>query len=265
MQKIIKGYVAGVLSIILLLSVSMVAYAAVRTQSLSVTFNNIRLVVNGELIIPRDANGHVVEPFIYNGTTFLPVRALAEALGQDVRWDGETATVYVGQGEAPTLPTVPYVPAVVVPVEVMLFNQQHISVGDASGLRIEGNALSNTIQLWGQSVDGARLPDDGWMTSNYIVYSLGGTAARFMATLNPPGTRGRADITYRIYGDGRLLFESHAMTSNVLPVDIDVDVAGVAVLRIEVVLVTRTLVHPFEVLGRGTTHRGIENARIVQK
>lgn len=36
-----------------------------------------------------------IEPFIHNGTTYLPVRALAEALGQEVDWDQETATVLI--------------------------------------------------------------------------------------------------------------------------------------------------------------------------
>jgi hypothetical protein len=53
------------------------------------------LVVNGQEVTPRDVQGNVVEPFIFEGTTFLPVRAVAEALGQEVNWDGATNTVYI--------------------------------------------------------------------------------------------------------------------------------------------------------------------------
>ena len=38
-----------------------------------------------------------MEPFIYNGTTYLPVRAVGEALGKQVGWDGKTKTVYIGE------------------------------------------------------------------------------------------------------------------------------------------------------------------------
>ena len=38
-----------------------------------------------------------MEPFIYNGTTFLPVRAISEALGKEVEWDGPTSSVYIGE------------------------------------------------------------------------------------------------------------------------------------------------------------------------
>lgn len=48
-------------------------------------------------IVPRDASGAPVEPFLYNGTTYLPVRAAADAMGVDISWDQETYTVYLGQ------------------------------------------------------------------------------------------------------------------------------------------------------------------------
>ena len=102
MKKTIRVYVSGFITALLLMAFATGAYAAARTQSISVTYNNIRLVINGTHVIPRDAQGNVVEPFIFGGTTFLPVRAVAEALGEEVRWDGNTQTVYVGQ--AATLP-----------------------------------------------------------------------------------------------------------------------------------------------------------------
>ncbi len=38
-------------------------------------------------------------PVIENGTTLVPLRAIAEALGADVEWDGETKTAVFTQGE----------------------------------------------------------------------------------------------------------------------------------------------------------------------
>ena len=48
------------------------------------------------MIDPKDANGQTVEPFIYNGTTYLPVRAVGTAIGKDVSWDGVEKVVYLG-------------------------------------------------------------------------------------------------------------------------------------------------------------------------
>ena len=47
------------------------------------------------------------EPFIYDGTTYLPVRAVGEAVGKTVGWDGKTNTVTLsstGNSGAITLP-----------------------------------------------------------------------------------------------------------------------------------------------------------------
>ena len=40
----------------------------------------------------------MVEPFIIDGTTYLPVRALSNALGFDVGWDNATSTVSISSG-----------------------------------------------------------------------------------------------------------------------------------------------------------------------
>lgn len=66
-------------------------------KTIDVDYLDIKLVVNGKEVIPKDVNGKVVEPFAYNGTTYLPVRAVGEALGKTVRWDGETKTVHLGE------------------------------------------------------------------------------------------------------------------------------------------------------------------------
>ena len=72
------------------------AVGSVTTKTLNATFKNIKIVLNGVQIDPKDASGNIVEPFVSDGTTYLPVRAVANALGLDVKWDGETSTVYLG-------------------------------------------------------------------------------------------------------------------------------------------------------------------------
>jgi hypothetical protein len=66
------------------------------TRPLTATFADIRLYIDGQRITPADANGNTVEPFIVDGTTYLPVRAVAEAFGKDVEWDGDAYAVYIG-------------------------------------------------------------------------------------------------------------------------------------------------------------------------
>ncbi len=100
MKKIIKNrktrVVAVVLAVCLLLSVSVAAASTIK-KNIVANYMDIKLVVNGITVTPKDANGTVVEPFIADGTTYLPVRALAEALGEEVEWDGVNKIVYVGE------------------------------------------------------------------------------------------------------------------------------------------------------------------------
>lgn len=42
-----------------------------------------------------DVNGKVVEPLIYQGTTYVPIRAVSEWLGKTVTWQGSTSSVFI--------------------------------------------------------------------------------------------------------------------------------------------------------------------------
>lgn len=89
------------------------------SETIDAVYMNVKLVIDGEEIIPKDANGNIVEPFIYNGTTYLPVRAIGEAFNKDVHWDGGTATVYVGDIVKPAK-------------EVSLYDKPYIECGKSS-------------------------------------------------------------------------------------------------------------------------------------
>lgn len=61
----------------------------------------VNVYINGEKIIPMDVNGNVVNPILKDGTTYLPVRAVAEAFGKMVSWEQETHTVLLSAFEYP--------------------------------------------------------------------------------------------------------------------------------------------------------------------
>lgn len=83
------------LALVLLCGTALAANV-IKTQTIEVNYAGINVVVDGLKVTPKDATGHEVEPFASDGTTYLPVRAVAEALGKDVAWDGATNTVYIG-------------------------------------------------------------------------------------------------------------------------------------------------------------------------
>lgn len=96
MKNNLKFFSLGVATTILFSFLTVVVGAAMQQKTIDISYGDIKIVVDGNTIEPKDANGNSVEPFISDGTTYLPVRAVANAFGKDVSWDGETKTVYLG-------------------------------------------------------------------------------------------------------------------------------------------------------------------------
>gem|GEM_PF-355133 len=92
-----KIFLAGAISATLVTG-AVTAYTSSMKKTITVDYNNIKINVDGKAIEPKDGNGKSVEPFIYEGTTYLPVRAVSQALGKRVTWDGDTKTVNILSG-----------------------------------------------------------------------------------------------------------------------------------------------------------------------
>ena len=82
-----------VIVVVLLFALSLSVTASSNTINKEITYRDVKITLNGEALVPKDANGNPTEPFIMDNSTYLPVRAIAEALGLEVGWDGETSTV----------------------------------------------------------------------------------------------------------------------------------------------------------------------------
>lgn len=89
-----KRFYACVILCAILVGLSLNITADDGYKDISVWYG-VNLYSNGEEIIPVDANGVAVYPFIYNGTTYVPMRAVSQSLGCGVSWSDNTKTVYV--------------------------------------------------------------------------------------------------------------------------------------------------------------------------
>ncbi|WP_282935572.1 peptidylprolyl isomerase [Paenibacillus sp. RC67] len=90
MNDKLKGLVLG-LSLGVMLTGS-VAYAS--GSQIEVYFQNIKYMFDGIVKTPTEEQG---QGFIYNGTTYVPLRFVSEALGKEVQWDGDTQTAWIGK------------------------------------------------------------------------------------------------------------------------------------------------------------------------
>lgn len=106
-KELSKGFIAGILTATLVFTLIVPAMAATVRQ-LNATYSGIQITLDGKKVAPTDANGNPVEPFAVDGTTYLPVRAVANALGLGVAWDQATQTValtspgYIAPSPAPS-------------------------------------------------------------------------------------------------------------------------------------------------------------------
>lgn len=85
-----KDLVTGAIISALVVGVTPVALAKTGATNILVQYSNIKVVVDGKELSTSK------EPFIYDGTTYLPLRAVAEAVGKEVSWDNAAKVAYLG-------------------------------------------------------------------------------------------------------------------------------------------------------------------------
>lgn len=95
-----RSFVAGCVMTAALVGIVGTAGATVGRKTVEVDYNNIKVTMDGQAVALVDANGSTVEPFAIAGTTYLPVRAVSDALGLEVGWDAATSTVTLATPEA---------------------------------------------------------------------------------------------------------------------------------------------------------------------
>lgn len=100
-----KSFFAGMLTMLLIVTLVVPAAATVGKVTKELEYRNISVTLDGVKLDLKNAKGEPVEPFMFEGTNYLPVRALAESLGLNVAWNGQTATVVLTSPNAETKTT----------------------------------------------------------------------------------------------------------------------------------------------------------------
>ena len=94
-----RSFLTGCLATVAVVGLVGTAAATVGRQTVTVDYNNIKVTLDGQQVALVNADGNPVEPFAINGTTYLPIRAVATALGLDVDWNGTTNTAVLSTPE----------------------------------------------------------------------------------------------------------------------------------------------------------------------
>ena len=92
-KKNVGSFISGMLVMLLVVCLTGTALATTGKVTKELEYRDISVTLDGKKLNLKDAQGRPVEPFMFVGTNYLPVRALAESLGLEVAWDGKTNTV----------------------------------------------------------------------------------------------------------------------------------------------------------------------------
>lgn len=207
-----------ILALVLMLVFSTVVFAA-RKVNITVTYDNIKVVVDGrEVQFGKDTKGKQIEPFIYNGTTYLPLRAVAEALGKQVQWDKNTNTAFLGDGVVNTGEVNVALTEIMKP-----FSKDDTQViakdGDYKKVTLAGKEYNNGLLFKTYSDE-----------KGHANFNLEGKYTNLTGLLgaDQEGTTVKVDFI----GDGNLL-QSYDIVSGQLPVNVNLNVTGVRLLEIK--------------------------------
>lgn len=93
-----KRFSALAIAAVMAVSLCTGAIAASNSQTIQALLSyDITIKYNGQAQQFKNAGGDNVFPIVYEGTTYLPVRAVANLVDLPVDWDGATNTVYLGE------------------------------------------------------------------------------------------------------------------------------------------------------------------------
>lgn len=214
-----KGFLAGVC-----VTAMLIGSATVFAEMIDVTKSGIKVYWDGIEKTLTDANGKKVEPMIYEGTTYVPVRAMANLLGKEVSWNQQEQAVIVG--DMPVAESTP-------------LSEMNDKINYSHTVYDLDTESTATFELKNDEckVNNVLLGNDGY---GYITYVLEGDYTRFVGKAIAPyheiGSNGYAELEfYSVTNDGEeTLIKEYEFKQGEEAIDIDVNTTGVVNLRIVV-------------------------------
>ncbi|WP_051217600.1 stalk domain-containing protein [Paenibacillus assamensis] len=103
MVKMKKSIFIATMVSVSLMSGAVAVVASNGMEKISAFLNHkVQFKVDGNEWTPKSDNGSKLAPVVYKGTTYLPARAVGEAVGAEVKWNGTTQTITIHTGKGST-------------------------------------------------------------------------------------------------------------------------------------------------------------------
>ncbi len=100
-MKKAKVFFAGFMcaSLVIAVLITSASFATTQTGTISAVLSNIKIILNGIELKAKDNAGNELLPIIYNGNTYLPLKAIADAVNIPAVWHGKSKTVFLGKND----------------------------------------------------------------------------------------------------------------------------------------------------------------------
>lgn len=207
-KQSMMGFVSGILVSVLLAGAVLPAAAG---QSIWVD-SGVKVYVNDMPIDAGDTHGNP-DAFIYNGTTYVAAAAVSKSLGENVKWEGSTKSVYIGKHEG----SKSYLLNVCPPY-------QERGYKSPATVTMSGVKYANCMILEGGYLDG---------TGGYAYFNLNGKYNTLSFDVGHiDGKDMKTDKQYNIYLDGELAF-SVDLDPEAMPRHYEVPLNGAIQMKIE--------------------------------
>ena len=210
----IRAFILGVLVTVIVMSPAAPAVASTM-KAAQLYYNNIKIRLNGEELVPKDAIGKVVEPFAIDGTTYLPIRAISSALGLNVSWDGATQTVVLGNDPE--------------------YNQPAKWLGEMDEFSGDTLEYNDGDHNYDTSNTGERFARYMMFSTPEVTYLLNGEYTKFTGTFYLSDVNKDSNTIsqrYTVYVDGVKVYQTEPIMTGHMPEEFEIDVTDATELKI---------------------------------
>ncbi|ATP41018.1 hypothetical protein CSE16_13695 [Solibacillus sp. R5-41] len=156
--------------------------------------------------------------FIYEGTTYVPMRFIAESLGEKVTWDGKSKSVYIGN----------------VPKFISLKDVKPIGSDEDHFFHYPSTIIISTGEKFEQSYQLGGYHGGGAVQDHTVEYLANGNYKGFETYLAPvkklvAGSFGIGSM--KIYADNKLIYDSGSIKEKV---KVNVNLDGASKVKFEI-------------------------------
>ncbi|WP_262685217.1 NPCBM/NEW2 domain-containing protein [Paenibacillus baimaensis] len=250
----LKSFLIGFTACFLLLGTAGYAVASTGGTQIEVFFKSLHYVFEGTAKTPLpDQKG-----FIYNGTTYIPLRFIGEALDKDVQWDGMTDTISVKTKTMESTPSLNTIPPTATP-DTSATSSDNISLSAFSFISAENDlpgllslnkwtkqntASSKIFHIGSQTYSNGlgvyvhnTVPPTWRKDGGIITYDLKGQYKRLTGVIGIDRNKlTYLDIiatgTFKVVADGNEVFSATDLQEGKDPANVDIDVTNVKMLKL---------------------------------